>query len=220
MPIDTLNLTVKQKKELFEIIDDIFSFSNTYYDSFIFDLDNHFQQQESMQVEHSMIYYPHLYWWAVFCAPFGKDGKTIFDYYLHKRLFKFKRKRAILNIVLQWRNIHPSFYVHVHSLDERVLLVKDLFDHSYKIVTVYNNNYKKPAGNQLLTGLVLPFGNRSYCTIIDFLHISSPKQSPEEDLLLTLRPTNLSFVTPYDLTSDYPSFLARCMKSLIEAQTN
>ena len=215
MAEDSLYLSVKLKKELFKIVDELYTFSNTYYETFLFDLDERFQQQENIQVEHAMMYYPHLYWWAVFCAPIGKDRKTIFDHFIHKHVSKFKRKRSILHIVLQWRNIYPSFYLYVRSLGERVLVVKDLFDCSYKVVTVHNNNYKKPTSNQLLTGLILPFGNESYCTIIDFFHVSSPEVRPEKVLL-----TDTASITPNDLKSNYPHFLARSMQSFIQTHTN
>ena len=222
MADESLYLSVKLKKELFKIVDDLYTFSNTYYETFLFDLDERFQQQESIQGEQSMMYYSHLYWWAVFCAPLGKDEKTIFDQYIHKNLSKLKRKRAILHTVLQWRNLYPSFYLHVHSLGERVLIVKDLFDNSYKVVTIHNNNYQKPASNQILTGLILPFGKGSYCTIIDFLHVFTPEAEMgiEETLLLLLNPSKSVVISPSELKKYYPKFLVRSMNSIIQAQIN
>ena len=220
MTEDLLCLSVKLKKELFQIVDDLYTFSNTYYERFLFELDERIQEQEGIQVEHSMMYYPHLYWWAVFCAPLGKDRKTIFDHYINKRLLKLKQKKAILHIVSKWKNIYPSFYIYVQSLGERVLIVKDLFDGSYKVVTVHNNNYQKPANNQLLTGLILPFGNGSYCTIIDFLHVFSPKVRPEEALLLLLNSAEPTYITPKDIKNTYPKYLARSMNSITQAQIN
>lgn len=220
MTEDLICLSVKLKKELFQIVDDLYKFSNTFYEKFLYDLDERIQEQESIQVEHSMMYYPHLYWWAVFCAPLGKDRKTIFDEYIHKNLSKLKQKKAVLHIVLQWRNMYPSFYLYVQSLGDRVLIVKDLFDGSYKVVTVHNNNFQKPASNQLLTGLILPFGNGTYCTIIDFLHISLPELKPEETLLLLLNQIHPMHITSNDLKNTYPKFLARSMKSMIQEQIN
>ena len=59
MAEESLYLSVKLKKELFKIVDDLYTFSNTYYETFLFDLDERFQQQERIQVEQSMMYYPH-----------------------------------------------------------------------------------------------------------------------------------------------------------------
>jgi len=218
MADNSLFLKVKLTEELFEIIDELFKFANTYYESFLFELDENIQRQERIKEEHSILFYPHLYWWAVFCAPLDNDNKTIFDQYLHKFLPRIKGKKAVLHTILQWRNVYPSFYLYVHSFGDRVLIVKDLIDHTFKVVSIHNKDYHMPVQNEVLTGLILPFGNGTYCTIIDFLHMPANITIEADASLMIFHPSIQASSYPQYLKRNYPKFLAHRLQTGVQAQ--
>ncbi len=165
----------ERKGELFEIVNEVMDYAIRYFDGFlIHHLERNLSSYSKSKGKRKIEFKHHLFWWIVFCQPLDDRKTTIFQEFIRQTWSRWKFDPTLLYVIASWVNIQPGFYLIMEVISDHDLIVKDLLNGEVKPVSVYNENFKIPQQDDLLTGLLLSYCDGTYSPIFDFLVIPSP----------------------------------------------
>lgn len=205
--------------ELYAISQDLFLFSLEEYEDVIISNGDRFFDRLPISEEEVDYYYPYYFWWMVFCSR-GKipNNKTIYQMFLQKNLWKYKKKPHIKEALLKWQYVIPSFY-YIHEIaNERVFCLYDIFDQRQilKVVIVPQDTFKQPAKGDVLAGLVLPMVGGGYFSVVDLLIIPDKIRASLISKLIRFYESDITVSTNEFFSKDYPVMLRKTIKHLID----
>lgn len=132
--------------ELFSISKDLAYFSLEKYGNIIIPNAEQFLDQFPISEEEREYYYPYYFWWVVFCSCGTiPNHKTIYQMFLQKNRWKFKKKPHLKRPLLMWQYVIPSYFYIEEMATKRVFRLYDIFDYrEYKVVVVPQDTFKEP----------------------------------------------------------------------------
>ncbi|PAV29648.1 hypothetical protein CIL05_09755 [Virgibacillus profundi] len=170
----------KTQEKLFEIFDDVFSFSvNQFYQTILESMEEMISNM-NISDELSERIFPQLVWWIIFCSRTGKNKLTIYQQYLQHNKNQWKKiSPNVQEVLVSWLHLNPGYYYvdNTESKSGRVFLFNDVFEGKNKVVGIYNKRFQAPKYGQLITGFLLPIGEGIYTTPGGLFHI--PKSLTE-----------------------------------------
>lgn len=205
------------KDDLFEVIDDLFYFSVTNYEVFLSERADAFMEKVDVSEDMSMGVYSQFLWWAIFCERLGNRQLTIFQLFLKTRTSQLRRKHIPKELIAGWQYITPGFYYISEIIGGRVFVLDDIFDMKEKRVGVYNEIYQLPKKGEMLTGLLIPFGDGTYTPVVDFFHV------PEE-AVRSIANSTIDYYQATCMTSNedffqqhYPTMFSIALKTMLQS---
>jgi hypothetical protein len=208
----------KINEELLGITNDLMYFALEQYENEIMPELELFFDQFPLTEEEKGYYYPYYFWWQVFCSRSTiNNNKTIYQMFLHKNRFKFKKKNQLERTLLQWQYVIPSYFYIEKMASQRVFGLFDIFDYrDYKAVIVPQETITPPASNDVLAGMVLPLADGGYFSVIDFFIIPEKIRAPLISKLISFYQNNNTISTREFFSRHYPLMLKMTIDHLIE----
>lgn len=208
----------KTNDELLGVIKDLTYFSLEKYENIIIPSSEQFFDQFPITEEEREFLYPYYLWWLVFCSRgIFSNNKTIYQMYLQKNRWKFKKKPHLERTLFWWQYVIPSFFYIEEMASKRVFCLFDIFDvREYKVVVVPQETFKQPASKDVLAGMVLPLADGGYFSVIDFLVIPDKIRAPLISKLISFYQSDLTITTGEFFSRHYPEMLKMTIEHLIE----
>lgn len=156
---------------IFDEIGELFYYANEYYGEYLLDLFAGFTAKKHNDDDLSSTMIHHLISWAILCHRVNNGSKTNFQLYLESPEYKSRIRSKVHRIISEWKYTMPGFYYVEEIVEERVLVVTDVFQMKEKFVGVYNEIYHQPREGDIIFGYLLPAGEGTYSPVINFFHI-------------------------------------------------
>lgn len=205
--------------ELYVISQELSCFSLEEYGDVIMSSADRFFDRLSIGEEEIEYYYPYYFWWMVFCSR-GKivNNRTIYQMFLQKNLWKYKKRPHLKEALLKWQYVIPSFYYIKEIGSERVFCLYDIFDQRQilKVVIIPQDTFKQPAKGDVLAGLVLPMVGGGYFSVVDLMIIPDKIRSPLISKLIRFYESDITVSTNEFFSKNYPIMLRKTIKHLID----
>ncbi len=204
--------------ELFVISQDIAYFSLEEYGDVIMPNVERFFDQFPFSEEEREYYYPYYFWWMVFCSrgTYPND-RTIYQMFLQKNRWKFKKRPHLESTLLKWQYVIPSFFCIEEMASERVFCLFDIFDYrNFKAVVIPQDMIKQPTCNDVLAGVILPLADGGYFSVVDLFIIPDKIRAPLISKLISFYRGDITITTGEFFSRHYPEMLKMTIDHLIE----
>jgi hypothetical protein len=208
----------KINDELYGISYDLLHFSLETYENVLIERTEQFFDQFPISEQEKEVFYPYYFWWMVFCSRDTiSNNKTIYQMFLKRNQWKFRKKPLLKRTLSMWQYVIPSFFYIEEMASERVFCLYDIFDYTnYKVVVIPQDTFRQPTSNDVLSGIVLPLVDGGFFSVVDPLIIPDKIRLQLISKLIRIYQSDITITTGEFFSIHYPKMLKITIEHLIE----
>lgn len=163
----------KLTEELYGILDDLLFFAKEHYRVRLYKKIEWMILQLGIREDFQGGLFKSFIWIVIFCDR-DADGLTIYQHYLNKRRNCLEGINIKLrNVLFSWLELRPGFYrvTEAGNRSGSIFIFQDVIHQ--RISVVYCNHYPSLKNGDLISGLLMPFGEDFYCTISSSIEVNT-----------------------------------------------